>query len=210
MRKLLITIISLFAVSAMLTAQDLQPNIFGVRAGLNMANASLSTSGVSLEPDSKISFNLGVSYQRLLAANTPLYFETGLYFTDKGFDCSIAGLGSLKSDFIYLQVPVLLNYHFSVADDIIIEPFAGLYAAYGIGGKTKASASGLGSESADSFDKDGYKNFDIGLKFGVGAAFNKIYVSVGYELGLWNIAPKDLGLKVKNQNWALLTVGYNF
>ncbi|MDR1984244.1 MAG: PorT family protein [Prevotellaceae bacterium] len=223
MKKLLLIICCLFTVSAITTAQELQKNIFGIRAGLNLSSMKSTYGSLSSTSDTRVSFNVGASYQRLLSATVPLYLETGLYLTDKGEtdELDVSKMPMPEPSYIlseketmsamYIQVPVLLNYHFAAANTITIQPFAGLYAAYGIAGKikttTKLSNGNTKTDSQNSFSSNVTKRFDFGAKFGVGATFGKIYTSIGYELGLANISNKLS--KIKNINWAL-TFGYNF
>jgi hypothetical protein len=225
MKKVILIVIGLFAVSTIVSAQGLKKDIFGVRAGLNLANVSMYSEGligkIELDTDSKTNFHVGFSYQHLLIPATPLYLETGLYFTQKGFkyfldfskymvvDPNIE-LYYVKanSNSMYFQVPLLLNYHFAVAKNITIQPFAGLYLAYGIGGKTKTD-NGEKKISEKSFGDDGYERFDLGIRAGIGATFGKIYMSIGYEPGLINISADTGEGRMKNENWAF-TIGYNF
>ncbi|MDR0419897.1 MAG: PorT family protein [Prevotellaceae bacterium] len=214
MRKIVLTIIGLFVISAIASAQELKKDIFGIRAGLNLSHVTLSESAygmsINIETDSKASFHAGFSYQRLLIPTTPLYLETGFYFSQKGFKYSLASEDidiTLNSTAMYLQIPVLLNYHFAVANNIIIQPFAGLYLSYGIGGKTRMNL-GNNKISENTFGDDGYIRIDAGIRLGVGATFDKIYLGIGYEPGLINIS-NESDITAKNTNWAF-TVGYNF
>ena len=55
------------------------PNhIFGVRAGMNIANMTFKSDGISMTPNSVVRPFVGFSYQKSLMQTLPLYFETGL------------------------------------------------------------------------------------------------------------------------------------
>ena len=70
--------------------------------------------------------------QFLLCNKLPFYLETGLAFSSRGG--KVDGVSFRPS---YLQIPVLVNYHFNIKDIVTIQPFAGLYYGLGIGGKVK-------------------------------------------------------------------------
>ncbi|MDR3226469.1 MAG: PorT family protein [Prevotellaceae bacterium] len=222
MKKILLIIVSLCAVYATATAQDFKKGIFGVRVGLNISNVLMATGDIKADNDARIGFNAGVSYQHLLSSTTPVYLETGLYFTDKGYKRKINwenlyltdpylpdSPSRLNAELMYLQIPVLLNYHFITGANTTIRPFAGLYAAYGIGGKIK-HIEGYGSTSDNSFGDRGFKRFDFGAQLGVGATLGNLYASIGFDLGLADIGTSNyLGSTTKTTNWTL-SIGYNF
>lgn len=60
--------------------------------------------------------------QILLCNRLPFYLETGLAFSSRGG--KVDGASFRPS---YLQIPVLVNYHFNIKDIVTIQPFAGLY-----------------------------------------------------------------------------------
>ncbi|MDR3286031.1 MAG: PorT family protein [Prevotellaceae bacterium] len=222
MKKILLIIVSLSVVYATATAQNLKKDIFGVRVGLNLSNVLMSTGDIKADNDARIGFNVGFSYQHLLSLATPVYLETGLYFTDKGYKRKInwenlyptePGLPEAPSitnaELMYLQVPVLLNYHLITGANTTIRPFAGLYAAYGVGGKIKHDE-GYGSTSYKSFGDRGFNRFDFGAQIGVGATLGNLYASIGFDLGLADIGVSKISSSSsKTTNWSL-SVGYNF
>lgn len=194
MKKLLCALLLLSSV-ATLSAQE--KNIFGVRAGLNIASLTVPD-GAST--NSKAGFQVGFSYERNLVDALPLYLETGLYFTGKG-----GKAGGAKLNLGYLQVPVLVNYHWSVSDNATIQPFAGLYYAFGIHGKGKA-----GGEKADLFgDEGGMRRSDLGVRLGAGVNFLKrYYAGLGYDIGVLNTIKEDLA--TMRTGTFFIQVGYKF
>ncbi|MDR0754240.1 MAG: PorT family protein [Prevotellaceae bacterium] len=225
MKKFILIFISLFAVYTVVSAQNFKKNIFGIRAGLNSSSFVQSSDAfgmnISIETDSRISFHVGFSYQHLLIPTVPLYLETGLYFTEKGFkqsvDYSSVAIIEPEIDFygskitvnaMYLKTPLLLNYHFILANNITIQPFAGFYVAYGIGGKAKV-ISGGNKDSENTFGDNGLDRLDLGVRIGVGATFDRIYIGAGYEPGLISVSDSGEDSTVKTKNWAF-TIGYTF
>ncbi|MDR1089852.1 MAG: PorT family protein [Prevotella sp.] len=173
-------------------AQD-KPITFGVKAGVNLSNAS----GEGESADAKIGFNVGVT---LDYGFTPdIYLLTGLQLTTKGYTLKEEN-EKITSNMMYLQLPVHVGYKLTVAEATKIVFHAGPYVAYGIGGKT---------DGVKSFQDGAYKKFDFGVGLGVGAEFGKIGVDLGYDFGLANINDTNVDGKIKNQN-AYLTVGYKF
>jgi len=83
-----------------------------------------------------------------------------------------------------------------VSDEIAVLPFFGPYFSYAFSGKTKQAEEGKESESVGTFDEKkafhgGLNRASMGVKLGVGAEYNKIYLEVGYQFGITNIAKRD-------------------
>lgn len=209
-------LLAAFLAAGAVTAQSPRPyekNILGVRAGLNVAyiRASGGTSG-STSP--RAGYHIGVSDQILLSGRLPLYVETGVVFSSRGgrFD-------GVSFRPMYLQVPLLVNYHFNIRGKIALQPFAGIYYGVGMDGKARHS-----DGWADIFGERGIlRRSDLGVRMGVGAVLKRVWFSVGFDLGcLNNLAPGYTGWQYSDNNRysynfsALrnssftLSVGYNF
>ena len=197
-------ILAAILLATTVSAQNHEKNILGVRAGLNLSSYSISESGVSLSTDSRASFHVAVVDQILLCNRLPFYLETGLAFSSRGG--KVSG-GSFRPS--YLQIPVLVNYHFNIKNIVTIQPFAGLYYGFGIGGKMKA-----GGEKADIFGDEGtLKRSDLGVRLGAGVVWNRIYFGLGYDIGCLNLAKDVLtngGDGTMRNNCFTISVGYNF
>ena len=59
MKKILLTFVGIFAISTIIIAQNLKPNIIGIRAGLNSATIYKSYESLATTLDARISFNVG-------------------------------------------------------------------------------------------------------------------------------------------------------
>ncbi len=191
-------------------AQDYEKNIFGVRAGMNVANMSAQ----GLSANSKIGFHVAGVYQRLLTSSMPLYLETGLQFSQKGckFDYvsdADEGSASMKLNALYLEIPIMVNYKFHIKDVVTVYPSVGVYYAFGLGGKYK------NVESYDSFgDKGCLKRSDFGMRISGTVDWNHFSFGLGYEFGFSNVgkdaeAMNTMGAKIKTSN-LFISVGYNF
>lgn len=169
MKKVLLIMAAILLANAV-SAQNYEKNILGVRAGLNLSSYSISAGGASISTDSRASFHVAVTDQILLCNKLPFYLETGLAFSSRGG--KVDGVSFRPS---YLQIPVLVNYHFNIKDIVTIQPFAGLYYGLGIGGKVK-----VGDEKGDIFgDEGGLKRSDLGVRLGAGVVWKRIYFGLG-------------------------------
>ncbi len=207
MKKIrLFLVLAMFAVATAVSAQV----SLGVKGGVNMSNFY----GEELDNENvKIGFNVGLIADIDFSYNSAI--QTGLFFTTKGakYDSSFGeATGEISSNPMYLQLPIHYAYKLDVTPGSRIVFHAGPYAAYGVGGKWKASGSlgnWDGAIDGDLFgDNAPLKRFDTGLGLGVGAEFGPILVDLGWDMGLVNISNADNG-NIKNQN-AYLSVGYKF
>lgn len=202
MKKIFVVLSALLLASAA-SAQNYEKNILGVRAGLNLSSLTFSSGNASISTDSRAAYHVMVTDQILLCKKLPFYLETGLGFSSRGGE--VEGASFRPS---YLQVPVLINYHFNF-NDFSIQPFAGVYYALGIGGKVEVD-----DEKGDIFGDDGgVKRSDFGVRLGAGFTWKRFYLGAAYEIGCMNIVKKDLfedgDLKMRN-NCFTVSVGYNF
>lgn len=186
------------------SAQNHEKNIFGIRAGLNLSSLSISTEGLSVSTSSRTGFFIALSDQILLSDRLPFYLETGLGISSRGGKTDGTTIRPL-----YLQIPLLINYHFDIRDIVTIQPFAGLYYGLGIAGKAKG-----GGEKADVFGKEsGLKRSDLGVRLGAGVAWKRLYFGLSYDIGCMNLLKSELvegmDLALRN-NCFTISVGYNF
>ncbi|MEG1700276.1 MAG: porin family protein [Alistipes sp.] len=214
MKKLCITLLCLVCVCSV-AAQE--KHIFGLRAGLNVANLTMKMDDVSQTADSRTSFHVGGSYQYGFSQKLPFYLETGLYLSSRGSKNKEDG-ETTKLSLLYLQVPVLLSYHINIGKTVNIQPYAGVYYGYGISGKAKIKSDGVSTSHSVFKDVtvDGHtvdqilKRSDLGLRFGAGVGFLKhYYAGLGYDLGLTNINATSDDDKVSNGCF-YISVGYTF
>ena len=176
---------------------------FGMRIGMGVA--TVSSDAPELDGKSaKTGLEAGLVAGFQIAPATPLYFETGLFYTEKG---GRSGKGDNKFTYglNYLEVPLLLKYRYITPDRLSIEPFMGGFVACGVGGKIK----NYGNRVAyNSFGDGGFRRFDAGLKLGCGLAYDFFYIGASYDIGLANIG-QDL-FDDTHTGCLNLTVGLNF
>ncbi len=207
MKKMRILLV--VAMLAMVTAVSAQMNL-GVKGGVNMSNFY----GDELNDNNvKIGFHIGLAADYDFTYNSAI--QTGLYFSTKGAKYSVGGDNSsveATANPMYLQLPIHYAYKLDVTPGTRIVFHAGPYAAFGVGGKSKLSAS-IGDSGAalesEVFGDDGLlKRFDAGVGLGVGAEFGRMLIDLGWDMGLVNLSQIDNG-NIKNQN-AYMSVGYKF
>ncbi|HEX6333777.1 MAG TPA: porin family protein [Flavisolibacter sp.] len=176
-----------------------------IRAGLNLANISVTDNGRVDDANQLSSFHAGILAD--LPLSGPVNLQTGLLFTGKGSKVQHGTEntnGYFRQTFnpYYLEIPATVvvktpgtNNRFFVG--------AGPYVAIGVGGKTKTEGQNLlglrySSERSIEFSNDdpstlneeedaGFgivKRFDYGLNGTAGIEGKTIVLAVNYGLGL--------------------------
>lgn len=182
---------------------------FGIKGGFNLSNIKLSESGLSISPKDLAGYHVGVIADIPLVSN--LYLQPGLFASRKGFDFSMSESyqGYVYPDVnrdvsvdlaakpLYLEMPLLLSFRLPVNTGLSLALEAGPYAAYGIGGDVVIKASYGGTEvlnEKQDFFKDSQINrFDAGAQIGLGLYVGRFLFSAGYQMGLVNLAMKEVG-----------------
>ena len=170
---------------------------YGMRLGLNV---STITGDFGLVSGSKAGLNLGGVIGLRVSEATPIFLESGLYYTQRGGKKDKNQYAELN----YLEIPILMKYGVQVSDDIAVLPFIGPTFALGIAGQTKSLATN--EEKHSSFDD--CNRADVGIKLGCGAEYNKLYLELGYQFGITNISKHD---NLSGHNGAFfVNIGMNF
>ncbi len=167
--------------SSRVTRYHMPNTYFGLRFGVSASHVNSDATYLD-GGKSQSGMNVGAVAGIQMSPMMPLFFETGLLYTEKG------GKGDNGNKFTfdlnYLEVPLTLKYSARVAPATAVEPFIGGYLACGVGGKIKD----FGNRSAySSFGDGGFKRFDGGIRVGCGLAWEMLYAELGYDFGLTNI-----------------------
>ena len=183
------------------------PNVYyGFRFGLSASH--INSDAPSLDGStSKTGLNVGAVVGIQLAPHAPMFFETGLTYSEKG------GKGKLSGDKFsiglnYLEVPLVLKYSAQIAPATAVEPFVGGYLACGVGGKVKDYGAREAFSSFDDRYGANFKRFDGGVRVGCGLAWEMLYAEAGYDFGLSNIG--DNAFDDTHNGAFFLNVGVNF
>lgn len=149
--------------------------------------------------------NVGAVVGIALSDRAPVFFETGLYYTEKGGKKKLDDGKKMTYDLNYLEVPLTVKYAYPIDDHFSIQPFAGGYLACGVGGKIKNYRE---READPSFSSDRFKRFDGGLRLGCGVAYDMFYADLTYDVGLANICHDEFD--TSHNGCLTLNFGVNF
>lgn len=186
---------------------------YGIRLGVNFAGIG----GDYVDLGGKTGMNLGGVVGMRLSDTTPVFLESGLYYTERG-----AKKDKNKVGLTYFELPVLIKYGIQATDDIAILPYIGPYFSYGIAGKAKFNEANKSVLSAAEvvanpgilpYSKSSYKRFkhwDMGFKVGCGAEYNKLYLEAGYQFGVANIAKENAADDEASGHAFYINLGVNF
>ena len=176
-----------------------------VKAGVNLANVSVTDNGNIDDANMLTSFQVGVVGD--IHVTSLLYFQPGLVFSGKGSKIEIGRpeenlYVKQTSNPFYIEVPANLVIKLPFNNESHFFVGAGPYGAIGIAGKAKTDATVLGfsshSEHTIEFSNDDpstfgqeegtglgvLKRFDYGLNGIIGIEGKKLVLSAGYGLGL--------------------------
>ena len=211
------------------SAQGYPKNIFGIRGGLNVSSMRLKVDGVNISNNRqpKVGWHLGVADQILLTRSIPLYFETGLMFTNKGVryvqkekDANYKLVEKENYGVTYLQIPLKLSYHFYLGD-FTLQPYLGFHYNLGLWGRyvEKSRLKDYRDSSNSTRNKRVTNVFgnevnmyrsDVGLSFGIGGLYlDHFYFGLGWEVGFCNMS-KALDTRFSNAINFMISTGYNF
>jgi hypothetical protein len=177
-----------------------------IRAGINLANVSITDNGSVDDAKMLTSFQVGVLGDFPLATNA-LALQTGVLFTGKGSkiqsgDASSATYYRATSNPYYIEVPLNLLVKAPIGGSSHLFFGAGPYGAIGVGGKNKAEGKYLGlgfsGEEKIEFSNDdptttdyeegaGFgimRRFDYGLNGTAGIEGKSVVLGVNYGYGL--------------------------
>lgn len=156
----------------------------------------------------------------LTSGTMQLSVQPGLNFSMKGV--AYGDKEKVSNSCYYVDLPILANLRFDVDSRLNAFVNAGPYIAYGVGGTAKSSGK---TETYNPFKKTtilgkeigGLRAFDWGLQVGAGVEYSRIMLTVGTQVGLYDITPDIdihlLGVKAgtKNNNTSFfVTLGYRF
>ena len=188
---------------------------YGARVGLNV-----SSLGGDFDWDSKAGLQLGAAVDWHLINSISI--NTGLYFTMKGAKANYTEIEADGSNYFYnsayhrltynaLEIPVYVNYHFTVAPESTVQVFFGPYFDLGVYGRELLKYN-IGNkeiqESASLFggDEGGCNRFNMGVGLGAAYTWHRCQVALSYQWGCTHAAKEYDG----SWNNFAITLGYNF
>jgi opacity protein-like surface antigen len=204
---------------------------FGVRAGLNLANASINGLSDGMTTNINPSFHIGGVAEYGIAQNFAL--EAGLFLSGKGTKMEYSDTqngvtvnATVTMSPLCLEIPINAIYKIDLGN-AKLDIFAGPYIAFGVSGTVKTtytasnlpsgytlSDGGLNDESRDikygTNADDDIKGTDFGLNFGAGVEINNFQIRAQYGLSLTNLDPQGLSDNAITSNVISISVGYMF
>ena len=176
---------------------------YGLRVGFNVSN--VRSDDPYLDGGSaKAGVNLGFVAGFQLVPQSPVYVETGLLYSEKGGKGNCGGR-SFTYGLNYLEVPLVMKVMMPLDPQTTVQPFLGVYASAGVGGKIKDFNQ---RQAYSTFDDEGFERFDAGLRLGCGLQYSNLYAEIGYDLGLSNVSHDYFDTAQTGAFFA--TVGVNF
>jgi hypothetical protein len=183
---------------------------YGIRLGMTAANLSGDNETPQIESGSKVGMTLAGVVGLRVSESTPLFLESGLYYTERG---------AKNIGYSNLEIPLLIKYGIKATDDIAVLPFVGPYFSRACWGKTKQYTLDNNLkptnevEKVGTFDEKkaatgGLNRLNMGFKIGCAAEYNKLYLELGYQIGVSNIAKDDK--KTIHSNAFFANFGVNF
>ena len=214
--------LTVFLALILITASAQDFSIFG---GLNVSMIQEKDDNGTYSDEYKNLLGLNAGFKVAFETKANRYFETGLFFSNKGFKMdmeeTIEG-ERVKVDgtisLYYLEAPLNFKSIKNVADNVNLYYTYGLFLGVGISGKIKIKASAMGETATETIDvewgsdpeEDYFKQFDLGVGFGAGAEIGSIIIGINYSYGLLNISPYSGG-GYKNRTRAFsIMLGYKF
>ena len=170
---------------------------YGARMGLSMGMMSGDIDATGM----KAGLNLAGVIGLRVSEKSPVFLESGLYYTQRG-----GKDGDYTMNLKYLEVPIVIKYGVKATDDIALLPFIGPYFSWGIGGKYEY-LNEVSKETADRSSYDLVNHGDMGMKVGCGLEYDMLYLEIGGQIGIANIAD-DKG--TIHSNALFVNFGVNF
>lgn len=177
---------------------------YGLRIGA--AFATVNSDDRYLDGGSmKTGLDVGAVVGFQVAYRSPVYFETGLSYIEKGGKGHYEGT-KFSYSLDYLQVPLVMKYMIDVDRMFSVQPYVGGYLALGVAGKIKDFGHRQAYSSFN--EEEGFQRFDGGIRIGCGVQYDFVYAELGYDFGLSNISHDYFDTSRTGTLFA--TVGFNF
>ncbi|MEL6989052.1 MAG: porin family protein [Bacteroidota bacterium] len=152
-----------------------QTNV-GIKAGVNFANASIGTGGVSLSFSADVKFMGGLVFENNLSNNFFLHWEA--LYIQKGF----GGLFGADITFDYAEIPVLAKWKFG-AQPTKFYVMGGPSIGYALSGSTNLS----GDREPLDFDNE-FNRLEASINVGGGVEFGSgFFIDARYAQGMTSL-----------------------
>ncbi len=173
---------------------------YGVKAGLNVANAS-NLGDDEFKFDSRVAYHVGAIVE--IGLTKQFAVQPEVLFSVQGARKKEGGMtATFNSN--YVNVPVMAKYY--IIDGLSLEagPQIGFLTT------AKFEVEGAGDESGTVDVKDELKKVDFGLNFGTSYNYQNFNLGVRYNLGLTDIAKEREGGDAIKNGVFQVSLGYFF
>lgn len=178
----------------------------GIRFGVGIATVN-SDSPYLDGNKARTGFYGGLAVGVGLSAQTPIYLESGIYYSQKGGKSETGG-EKFSYNLDYLEFPVVFKYKAYVGDKLSVEPFVGGFFSCGVAGKIKDYQYREAYSSFSNKYDDNFERFDAGIRVGCGFSVDMFYVEAAYDFGLANVG--KYSFDDTHTGAANISVGLNF
>jgi outer membrane protein OmpA-like peptidoglycan-associated protein len=175
-----------------------------IAGGMNMSsvpgNSSPQWDSLNYKYSSRTGFHIGLLAETHLFNSNDLYFQTGMYYINKGrkfstaFDSSTAGISKVSgSQFVnYMEIPLNVVYKKDISKKSRLMFGAGPYVSFLFSGRESKSiyySNGNVDASENTSLKvprssGKYRNMDFGVSALAGVEFGKIFITANFSRGL--------------------------
>ncbi|MEQ3664310.1 MULTISPECIES: porin family protein [unclassified Olleya] len=175
----------LFTISSQLYSQNIdKKNVFGIMAGGNISNIS------NYEGKSSLGFSGGLYWEWKFSNKFSL--QSNILYSQRG-ENKDGNFSDLKLD--YINMPILLKY----------------YATEKLGVMTGVYMDFLLNVDSSNFDKDDFKQTDLGIPIGVSYDLSKnLQLGLSYNIGLTDILDNNPNSDKLTNNWGNFSLTYIF
>ena len=178
----------------------------GITGGFNTGTYKYQVNSTTYGRSSLVGFNAGLFYRASLDRH--VIMEPSLLFTRKGArnNNTPFPVDYTKSrlDYVQLNVPVMYRGWVSRHADFTIGggPYAAVLAYADVRTQFRTGDQNLDDYSIGTNGADDFKPLDAGLRFGAGFRYDRVNVSIAYDLGLADIAPQT-NTEIRNRTFGI-------
>ena len=204
------------AILGLLCTQQLYAQVqLGIRAGVNSATLKFNNPSQNATQQARIDFQGGFLLDVPLTRSLSL--QPALLISTKGTRINTVAIDSSRTPaatpitntikLLYVELPVLALYRFTISPSLRLYGGAGPYLGMGIGGRLTSTFVLIGEHEAR-FGSGGvgsntFRRFDYGLSGAAGLEWHRLLLGVSYEYGLVDLGSaftksyhRTLGLSV--------------
>jgi len=177
MRKLTLVILIIVFQQFIVEGQRL-----GIKGGLDILSVNYIYQEDPKNSNPQMGFHIGMAMEFKLSNSFTI--NSGLLFTEKGFQEDYQLADKDKTTFFYLDIPALLVYKIPTANNNLYF-HAGPYL--GIGLFTNLTGSSFEMEDGFGEEPEQYRKYDLGLALGSGIECDNLRFGLAYSVGLFDI-----------------------